>query len=273
MKLTCDLCGGTLQMNSGGMDASCTGCGLNYPLERLREKLGMGTAAKQETPPVVNVQNTSPQHQFDEPVAPKTVCMGPGFVPAQFVMYHNGTGNGDLCGFVQSGGIGVGDNVYINGDYSHPYQIYLINDNSETSCVKEGMAADLFLVNCPSKILRNARIVTGDKDPVVNAYNYPGRAREYFTYLTKREFSEYDVYTRVSHSDLTIPVDFVFQRGGKPVLALFVINSNDSAARYQVKKAARIFGEQGVATTHFFENYRNDMPYAVNRVRSALCGR
>ena len=50
MKLTCDLCGGTLQMNAGGKDASCKNCGLCYPMDVLREKLGLCAAAKSPEP-------------------------------------------------------------------------------------------------------------------------------------------------------------------------------------------------------------------------------
>ena len=38
MKLTCDLCGGTLEMKNGS--AVCQGCGLTYSMETLREKMG-----------------------------------------------------------------------------------------------------------------------------------------------------------------------------------------------------------------------------------------
>ena len=39
MKLTCDLCGGALQMTKDGQSAVCTQCGIAYPMERLREGL------------------------------------------------------------------------------------------------------------------------------------------------------------------------------------------------------------------------------------------
>ena len=43
-KLTCDLCGGTLEINKGGKGATCIECGLTYSMEHLREKLGIGTS-------------------------------------------------------------------------------------------------------------------------------------------------------------------------------------------------------------------------------------
>ena len=49
MKLTCDLCGGELQMNLDGQGAACGSCGMTYSLEHLRKKLGVQTAEKQET--------------------------------------------------------------------------------------------------------------------------------------------------------------------------------------------------------------------------------
>ena len=41
MRLLCDICGGGLQINSGGQGAICTVCQLNYSMTRLREKLSL----------------------------------------------------------------------------------------------------------------------------------------------------------------------------------------------------------------------------------------
>lgn len=41
MKLTCDVCGGELQMAFGGQSALCVNCGITYSIDRLREKLGV----------------------------------------------------------------------------------------------------------------------------------------------------------------------------------------------------------------------------------------
>lgn len=52
MKLTCDLCDGSLQVNSGGKSASCVNCGLTYSMERLREKMTADSSAVEpETTP------------------------------------------------------------------------------------------------------------------------------------------------------------------------------------------------------------------------------
>jgi hypothetical protein len=58
MKLTCDLCGGVLQMNAGGKDATCKTCGLCYSIDLLREKLGLGATAKPQEKPVAPVVET-----------------------------------------------------------------------------------------------------------------------------------------------------------------------------------------------------------------------
>ncbi len=272
MRITCDLCGGELQVNPGGKGAACTVCGLGYTMERLREKLSGQSGQKQNLPKpepeeeiVYDVQDWSvippapdPHPRFD-------------FVPQQFVMENNGGGIGDISGRVQQGGIGLGDSVYINGDYAHPYRVYSINDDPYTTCAKEGMPAELALMKWPGrKILKNARIVYGDPNPVANAYNYPGTVREYFTDLLCSEFSQYEIHTDVSRDELSIPISFLLCQGSKPVTAVFLINSNDGKARRQVEKAARIFAPEGVSCTHFFENYRNDMPYVIQRVRGAL---
>lgn len=252
MKLTCDLCGGSLQMNLGGQSATCTCCGLGYSMERLREKL--------------NSQNPRKDPQKPVPVAHREF----DYKPEQFLMENTDSGNGDICGRVKRGGIGLGDYVYIDGDYSKPYKVYSINDDPYTVSAKEGMPAELFLAKCPRKVWKNARMVTGDPNPVANAYNYPGTAGEYISHLLSGTFMDYEICENVPRDGLNIPARFLLYRDGKPVLAVFLIHSNDNKGRSQVRKAVRIFASEGIACTHFYENYRNDAPYVIDRVRSAL---
>lgn len=192
------------------------------------------------------------------------------FVPKQFMMEIGGKGSGDLCGWVRQGGIGLGDPVYINGDYSHPYTVYSVGKHSDRVSAKQGEAAELFLTVCPKKILRNARMVTGAPDPVANAYNYPGTVREYFAGLLRSSFPQYEIRENVADSQLNIPVNFMFYLSGRPVAAVFLIDRDDSTVRYQVKKAARLFALDGISCTHFFDSYRNDMPYVIQRVQGIL---
>ena len=37
--LVCDVCGGNLQMDAGGKTATCQFCGMQYSVERMREKI------------------------------------------------------------------------------------------------------------------------------------------------------------------------------------------------------------------------------------------
>lgn len=46
MKLTCDLCGGALEMDASGQKASCVNCGMEYTKERLMEKLNENKGGK-----------------------------------------------------------------------------------------------------------------------------------------------------------------------------------------------------------------------------------
>ena len=276
MKLTCDLCGGALEMNLGGQGATCTTCGLTYSMGRLREML-KGNTTVQSEPPKPEPPKPVPPTPDDEkiyvvtewePVDPPK--RGFDYKPEQFVMENSGGGNGDLCGRVQQGGIGLGDSVYIDGDYDHPYKVYTINNDPYMTCAKVGMPAELYLVKCPRKVWKNARMVTGDPNPVANAYNYPGTVREYFSNLLLSEFSQYEIRGNMPHDELNIPVSYLFYQGGKPVLAVFLVHSQEYKDHSQVRKAARIFALEGVACTHFYENYRNDAPYVIERVRGAL---
>ena len=269
MKLTCELCGGALQMNLGGQGATCTTCGLTYPMERLREMLNGNTSVKPEPP------KPEPPKPDDEkiyvvtewePVDPPKSSFD--YEPEQFVMENNG----DLSGRVQQDGIGLGDHVYFDGDYTHPYRIVSINDDPYTICAKQGMPCMLdFAISARQrKLLKNVRVVTGDPNPVANAYNYPGTVKEYFSHLLLGTFGEYEIRGDVPKDGLNIPVTYLFCKRGKPVLAVFLVHSNDGKGRSQVRKAERIFALEGVACTHFFENYRNDAPYVIDRVRGAL---
>lgn len=57
MRLTCDLCGGALEMKNGS--AVCQGCGLTYSMDTLREKMGQPapTATKTVNTPVAQQSN------------------------------------------------------------------------------------------------------------------------------------------------------------------------------------------------------------------------
>ena len=65
MKITCDLCGGSLQINMGGQGATCLSCGLTYPMERLREMLNGNASVKPEPPKPEPPQPEPPQPEKD----------------------------------------------------------------------------------------------------------------------------------------------------------------------------------------------------------------
>ncbi len=62
MKLTCDLCGGELEMNTAGQGAVCKYCGLTYSAERLKEKWAIQPPTKPvvKTLPVTNAAFRKP---------------------------------------------------------------------------------------------------------------------------------------------------------------------------------------------------------------------
>lgn len=83
MKLKCELCGGSLQVGSGGQGASCMVCGLHYTMERLRE---LFEATQSES----------------------------FYMPIEDVFYIAGRGV-VVVGKVEKGSIKVGDLVMVNG--------------------------------------------------------------------------------------------------------------------------------------------------------------
>lgn len=50
MKLTCDICGGELEMKAGEQGAICKTCGIAYSVESLKEKLAASDGVKVQTP-------------------------------------------------------------------------------------------------------------------------------------------------------------------------------------------------------------------------------
>lgn len=292
MRLVCDLCGGGLQINSGGQGATCMVCRLNYSMDRLREKLNLQMMNVPEVmppmpePPALPAKNSPVVEKVVVPqVAPKTepvitpvaVKVEPEVfqparsivVPKQFSLQVQ-KGKGDVSGIVQQGGIGLGDKVYINYDYSHPYFVSRVNDGD--ACVKEGMRADLYLRDCPKSVLRNVFAVIGAPRPALNGHNYPGEVEEYFRYVLEREFSNCRIETQVYKNGLRKPVDFVVYRNDAPLLAVVLITGGNGTDRSHAKRAARLFRTEGVVCTHFYREFRNDMPYVIERIGEALRG-
>lgn len=64
MKLTCDLCGGVLQMNLDGQGAVCGNCGMTYSLEHLRKKLGSQSVEKQESK--IELEEEIPEVEWEQ---------------------------------------------------------------------------------------------------------------------------------------------------------------------------------------------------------------
>ena len=195
----------------------------------------------------------------------------PEFAPQQFVMHNNGTGGDDLRGWIQQGGVGLGDKIYLDGDYSRPYKVCCINDNNHIPSAKAGERVTLKLSErVPRNLLQTAVTVYGTPTPIINAYNYAGTTEQFFTYLLVNAFPQYEIYADVEHSELSGPVNYLFCKNGKPVLAVFVVNTHDSKGVYRIDKAARIFKADGISCTNFYANYRNDTPYVIKRIQAAL---
>ena len=66
MKLTCDLCGGELQMNLDGKGATCSNCGMTYSLEHLRKKLGAQSAESEKTDSVTDIEQDTPEVKWEK---------------------------------------------------------------------------------------------------------------------------------------------------------------------------------------------------------------
>lgn len=171
-----------------------------------------------------------------------------------------------LTGTVQQGCIGVGEYVYINGDYSKPFRLYHFDDPATTHA-SAGDYARLFLVPNRRDLLRQARIITGMVNPPENAYRFCGSVAEYFASVLQRHFAEYTLQTSVEYPGLEIPVSYMLLKNGQPAAAIFVIDSQDSHARCQLKKASAIFGNR---YTYFYGDYRNELSYVVNRIRAVI---
>lgn len=270
MKLTCDLCGGTLQMNLNGQGAVCTNCGLTYPMERLREMLNRKTPVE-DTP--AEPKAAPPKQAQDEPftVATQETAKAPtersfSFRPEQFVMENSGNVR-ELCGEIRQGGIGLGDTVYLDGV---PYTVDYINNDPKQASAKAGTVATIRLPGCTKRVLKKVTTAVGDENPVANAYNYPGTVHAYFSRLLSEAFGEYELWENIAREEAEMPVDYLLCKNSKPILAIFLLDSCDQKRRRRVSWAQRNFAPKGIACTHFYDNYRNDAPYVIDRVQKAL---
>lgn len=252
MRICCDLCGGVLQMNAGGQYATCMTCGMTHTLDRLRRML------REAQTPVTPVTPLTP---VDTPAQPNL------YAAPQFVMNVSSIRGGAIIGTVQQGGIGVGDTVFINNDFSHPYQAL---GNDDTEPVKRGDTMQELLSNVPPHILRQARIITGVPNPVKSFYNYYGDIDAYFRHILEQYFGEYQIQYKVPCNGVSVPIDYVLNKDGRPVVGIFLMGERDEKWRYAARKAARVLEPYGIGVTHFFWNYRNDAPYVVERIRSAM---
>lgn len=279
MKLTCDLCGGALQVNAGAQDASCKTCGLCYTMDMLRQKLGLGSTQQNkpvETPraPVASTPAVDPVRE--QPVIVKTQPK-PVEVPAakQFIMPVDKLFAACLSGDVKQGCIGIGETVYINEDYTKPYRLIRFGNDHAATRVTAGQYTRLFLVpknrGYNSKdAMKNARLVTGDPHPAINAYRCDGSVEGYFADLLGKNFAEYQIDKQVEWPGLKIPVTFMLLKNNRPAMAVFVFDSHDTKSRYQAQKAQKLFDSCAIGCTHFFKDYRNDAPYVIDRIRAAM---
>lgn len=178
--------------------------------------------------------------------------------------------DGCLHGYVQQGCIGVGEQVYINGDYSRAYQLYRFDHHIDTTHAKAGQKVSLCLEPNRKSELRQAHTVTSDRTPVNNAYRFHGSVEEYFEDLLRREFAKYTLKKQMTWPGLDMPINFMLLQNGRPVAAIFVFDSHDAHCRYQAQKAGDIFAAAMIGCTHFYADYRNDELYVTERIRSEL---
>ncbi len=138
------------------------------------------------------------EQQPQKPVAPTP--------PRQFMMPVESLSGAYLTGRVQQGCIAVGEQVFINGDYSKPYRLYRFGDDTAKTYASAGEQARLYLEPNRKGALKQARIITGDPTPTANAYRFSGSVEEYFTDLLRTHFAEYTLQKKVEWPGLAMPV-------------------------------------------------------------------
>lgn len=277
MKLTCDLCGGALQMNAGAKDASCKNCGLCYSLEMLRQKLGMGEKPVVKDPvPVVPPVAEDPK---PAPIVPPVVeDPTPAVIPvaqtpqaaAQFVMQVTAFTGSTLIGTVQQGCIGVGEPVYLNGDYSKPYKLYRFDSDTDKTHATAGEQVEVELNTHNKNVLRQVGTLTGDPQPAMNAYRFDGSVEDYFAYILQEQFGQYGLRRQVQWPGLRIPITFMLTDVERPAVAILLFDSSDAHSRYEAQLAQRYFATANIGCTHFFSDYRNDAPYVAERISQVI---
>ncbi|MBE5954992.1 MAG: hypothetical protein E7253_00910 [Lachnospiraceae bacterium] len=290
MKLSCEICGGTLEMKSGGRGAECTICGLNYSLDYLKEMVQRGErdiSIEKVDKKEIKEHNEIRKDFFDRQERhdmisvsgiPVTAVGLPKLVdPPQFLMQVEMRTEKKLFrtqeyffGNVIQGGLGNGDKFFVN-DMEWEEEVYSGGFFSDyEDCVKAGAYGRIDSVFTDSFKALRAFKITGERNPKINAYNYRGTVEEYFAAVMLKEFPEYSLYKEVQEEDGRVEADYMLFRNNKPVVAVYLVDSHDNSRTRAVKRAIKAYAEEGIGGVHFFSDYRNDLDYVKERIADAM---
>jgi len=172
MKLMCDLCGGSLQMNSGGQGAVCVHCGLGYTMEHLRGKLARqrngtqtpsGDVSGAVKPPVDSPISKTPSEEKETDI--RDILRNEAKRKGDFVMtlkdVFSVSGSAAVYGTVESGEAACGDALLLNGKQRCTVVAIVCNDKPQSSvCV--GVSAAIMLDGVELNDLAAGDVLTRD---------------------------------------------------------------------------------------------------------------
>ena len=123
------------------------------------------------------------------------------------------------------------------------------------------------------------KISKNENQPVETESNYKpvNNVDEYFeSLITEDAFPGYrierNVHAKVfdaSAHPCCYPITYLFLKGNKPVLAVFLMNSNQYRAMI-AKGSYEVLSANGVKYIRFFRNCKNEKDYVINRIKENL---
>lgn len=179
----------------------------------------------------------------------------------------------EVYGKIQSGCVANLDTVFLNGDEKSRWAVVSVESQStdpvyHRACA--GMDVKLRLMGEKRAEISNAVSLWGVATPTESADHFFGTPQQFFAALLARDFRDFDVWADVRWGGVTRPISFLLCQGGKPQIALFMLDSWDGPDRWQVEKSMEICRGLGVTALQFFNDYRNEAAYVVRRIRQAL---
>lgn len=282
MKVVCCICGGVLMVETGGKMAVCTGCGVGYSIERVREMVGTHNhepPVEKSSPPKKErtggresmkkgkeAVEIFPQGKADVTNRWEEVTLEPVRIRIRAVV-GSGFQTRTLSGVVESGTFDVGTDLYVNDDKNRVCCPYKMTCKDLQIATAEKDMQVMITFNGPQvKHLKDAKYLTAPA-----ALSGSIEEETYFAGILKTHFKEYTVKrnVKISMKSPAVPATFVLYKKERPVLAIILCSSR--VYNYdKIENTMEACKQQKIPIQRYFTEFENEKEYVIKRIRKEL---